>query len=315
VKFNVLNNGSAFYGTNPIYWYFVAGVPAVLLTSLIFVVIGISKSKRWDLALLLIWNIIYLSTASHKEFRFLLPALGPAHIFAAFAAAHRKVLLKDMKKKLQGDWRPAGGKRVAQIINLDKWSGVVIVLVTLGLQAPAAALFSRLHQAGTISAVDWIANENNFAAYTAVAPSVAFLMPCHQYPFYASVHRPIRMTFLDCSPPLRPPQTLLKPYIDEAHRFHIWPETFLVEAYGSGNASAPPPSRDINGEEVPWPPEPGRPLPTHVVMYKRMREASQTWLSSHKFKEVYRATHTEDWLSFDSRASEEVVILARSPKK
>ena len=35
---------------------------------------------------------------------------------------------------MQGDWRPAGGKRVAQIINLDKWSGVVIVLVTLGLQ-------------------------------------------------------------------------------------------------------------------------------------------------------------------------------------
>ena len=131
----------------------------------------------------------------------------------------------------QGEWRPAGGKRVAQIVNIDKWSGWVIVMLTLGLQVvtivvmmmivvvvkvvvmmtiamqgPAAALFSRLHQAGTVSAVDWIANESNFASYTsgdvrrvmrhvrrvtyfAVAPSVAFLMPCHQYPFYASVHR------------------------------------------------------------------------------------------------------------------------------
>jgi hypothetical protein len=66
---------------------------------------------------LLAWNIVYLSTgplnpnpkplssrapaASHKEFRFLLPMMGPAHIFAAFAAAHRKSLLKDMKKRLQ----------------------------------------------------------------------------------------------------------------------------------------------------------------------------------------------------------------------
>lgn len=34
----------------------------------------------------------------------------------------------------QGDWRPPGGKRVAQIVNVDKWSGVVIVILTLGLQ-------------------------------------------------------------------------------------------------------------------------------------------------------------------------------------
>jgi hypothetical protein len=93
----------------------------------------------------------------------------------------------------QGEWRPAGGKRVAQIVNIDKWSGWVIVMLTLGLQVlaivvvvvvvvlvwgvvimiitivtqgPAAALFSRLHQAGTVSAVEWIANESNFAAYT-----------------------------------------------------------------------------------------------------------------------------------------------------
>ncbi len=45
VKFNVFQNGSAFYGTNPIYWYIVAGVPAVLLTSLILVLIGIKQSK------------------------------------------------------------------------------------------------------------------------------------------------------------------------------------------------------------------------------------------------------------------------------
>ena len=44
---------------------------------------------------------------------------------------------------------------------------VVAVVVTFPLvQAPAAALFSRLHQAGTISAVEWIANDRNFAAYT-----------------------------------------------------------------------------------------------------------------------------------------------------
>lgn len=84
----------------------------------------------------------------------------------------------------QGEWRPAGGKRVAQIVNIDKWSGWVIVMLTLGLQVratvvvvvimiitivtqgPAAALFSRLHQAGTVSAVEWIADESNFAAYT-----------------------------------------------------------------------------------------------------------------------------------------------------
>lgn len=95
----------------------------------------------------------------------------------------------EVRDDLQGDWRPAGGKRVAQIINVDKWSGWVIVALTLGLQVvivmlmmlvmvimiidaclmcqgPAAALFSRLHQAGTVSAVEWIANERNFAAYT-----------------------------------------------------------------------------------------------------------------------------------------------------
>merc|ERR1711871_590632 len=160
-------------------------------------------------------------------------------MLAGCAAANMGSLLKLWRKKLfktlgVGD-EPHRNRRERDAVNLDKWGKILVAVGSLICHCGAIVFFGFAHQVGTVRAVDWIADESNFKGFrdSGVPERIAVLMPCHQYPWKAYVHRDADMSFLDCSPPLHPPLSTRQPYVDEAARFHFWPLTFLHQRYGT----------------------------------------------------------------------------------
>lgn len=49
---------------------------------------------------MVLWTVVALSSVAHKEFRFLLPILGPCHIFAGVACASAGVELKNWRARV-----------------------------------------------------------------------------------------------------------------------------------------------------------------------------------------------------------------------
>ena len=65
--------GSAVYGAHPWHWYLTQGVPAIVGTHLVFVVIAFVKERdypRQFLGVVLV-NLLFFSLVAHKEFRFI----------------------------------------------------------------------------------------------------------------------------------------------------------------------------------------------------------------------------------------------------
>lgn len=124
----------------------------------------------------------------------------------------------------------------------------------LGSQLLLAAYFSLVHQGGTVAAMDWLAAQPR-------VQSALFLMPCHSTPFYSHMHRPIPMTFLDCSPPgwaehvaelnVADPSAVVDPMLtsDELKRN---PANVLRRALQGGDAAR---------------------RPSHIVMFDKIVEA------------------------------------------
>jgi GPI mannosyltransferase 3 len=91
VRFNVIDNNSASYGTHPWHWYFTHGITAMLASLLPAVIWGIVRSicgrdslnvPLWPLGLGL-WGICVHSLLPHKEFRFILPSFELLLLYAA----------------------------------------------------------------------------------------------------------------------------------------------------------------------------------------------------------------------------------------
>lgn len=161
-----------------------------------------------------------------------------------------------------------------------------LVLVLSG--ALPAYYFSRWHQAGPIAAVEALARTATDRASSslrdgsvhgasaasgsdAFVVDVDFLMPCHSAPLYSHVHvgAPVRLSTLDCSPPLTSEAAAQSGAYDvkesasasaiarkatESGRFEADPCSFAKKRYGGGSsfsASSPP----------------SRTLPTHIVAF------------------------------------------------
>lgn len=84
-KFNLFQGGSSLYGSHPWHWNFSQGIPTVAGTLLPLILLGVVVAKRRWLAALAAWSAVTYSLQSHKEFRFLLPALQLAMPFAGVA--------------------------------------------------------------------------------------------------------------------------------------------------------------------------------------------------------------------------------------
>ena len=183
MRINVVEKISEFYGTHPWHWYASQGIPVVIGTFLPLVIYGMYQSNSTEnksLISMLIAVISSLSFQPHKEFRFLLPFVGPMLIFAAKSLAY--IEKQDYFKNRVGS---------KSILNR-----VLVFLVVTNFGA--AYFFTRVHKRGVVDVVKYLRRE----AYQDRVQSVVFLMPCHSTPLYSYIHLDIPMRIMTCEPPL-----------------------------------------------------------------------------------------------------------------
>ncbi|KAL0477071.1 GPI mannosyltransferase [Acrasis kona] len=217
LKFNVFENRSHMYGTQPWHWYLSQGFPVMLLTHTLLIVWLVYyriKNSTWPnpgtlkpLYLVLYVNVVY-SLFAHKEFRFVYPVLPLCFVFCGKALQQLNLIIASR----------SGG-------NLLKITLLALVIVP---QILFAFYFSVLHQRGTLAAMDSLRSRAD------QVKSVHFLMPCHHAPGYSHIHteKYIPMRHLDCSPiPAGSPEGTL----DEADQFYEDPLSFVNQMYKNEN--------------------------------------------------------------------------------
>ena len=175
LRFNLLVDGGAFYGSHPWYWY-LEGFAVTLGTFLPFGLIAVrhsAKSLQSQLFGVAI-SICLLSLASHKEYRFLLP------FFPWF------VLLTGHGLQITNAWL----KR--------KTASRCLLLMVFLPQIIAAFFFCLVHQRGAEAVMKHLRQHP--------ADGVFFLTSCHATPFHSFLHGQKTLGFLDCSPGHGSPQ-------------------------------------------------------------------------------------------------------------
>eukprot|EP00736_Rhodelphis_marinus_P007584 Rmarinus@m.5405 len=135
--------------------------------------------------------VTILSMIPHKEFRFVLPVLP-----TLFAYVGRGISIAARWHHTLAMWFLA-------------FAAAANILI--------ASYLGIFHQRGAISAVNDLSS--TFYLHESSAGSIHFLMPCHLYPYYAHMHTPVELAFLDCSPrhifhpedAIRPMETIATP--------------------------------------------------------------------------------------------------------
>lgn len=206
-KFNVLEGVANFYGTQPWYWYFTMGLPAILGFFMIPFVFAIMQTLRrpemypdqMNLLYSILFALIVYSLLPHKEFRFILPLLPIClHITTTFLS----------------NW-----SRKASYFTI--W--IVALFFLISNLVPAIHL-SLVHQRGTndiMESIERIARE--YRDENGSQAKILFLMPCHSTPWYSHVHQNVSMRFLTCEPNL----TNKRFYVDEADKFFTYPKNWI----------------------------------------------------------------------------------------
>ena len=160
-----------FYGTHPWHWYVSNAVPTIFAAHLPFIIYGVYLTWNTTKVPLIAatWFISIFSCLAHKEFRFIYPVLPLLLPYAGYTAA-----------KLAID-------------HPRMWYKLVLPLFVV-LNVSAGVYFNSVHQRGVLDAVKWLSEGPS-------VDSVGFLMPCHSTPYYASLHKDVKMWFLTCEPP------------------------------------------------------------------------------------------------------------------
>ncbi|CAI9782990.1 unnamed protein product [Fraxinus pennsylvanica] len=209
LKFNFLSSGGDYYGTHAWHWYITQGFTAMLFTFIPFSISGIIMSKQWKLSGLIAWVLGIYSLIGHKEFRFVLPVLPIALMFAGYTLA-----------KMRGS-DPSESKMKEKLgSNINYFSRVHLsVFFLLVTNLPMALYMSTVHQRGTEDVMNYLSVE----AINNKVESILFLMPCHATPYYSTLHRNLPMRFLDCTPSEE------KGILDESDQFLMDPVGFATE--------------------------------------------------------------------------------------
>ncbi|KAK1265455.1 hypothetical protein QJS04_geneDACA011465 [Acorus gramineus] len=214
LRFNFLSSGGDYYGTHKWHWYFTQGFTVMLFTFLPFSVVGIYQSKEWKLSGLLAWVLGVYSLLGHKEFRFVLPVLPVALMFAGYSLA---TLSNHYSFDYQRKRLPCTCSRFPSRMSL-------IVSVLLLTNLPMALYMSLVHQRGSEDVMKFLASE----APDQKVKSILFLMPCHATPYYSTLHHNLSMRFMDCSPSDE------DGYMDESDRFMMDPVGFTSNLLSNG---------------------------------------------------------------------------------
>ncbi|XP_057962647.1 mannosyltransferase APTG1 isoform X2 [Malania oleifera] len=182
------------------------GFPVMVFTFLPFTVVGIFLSKQWKLSGLIAWVLGLYSVLGHKEFRFVLPVLPIALMFAGYSLAM-------MKKTDSSESKRKGSLNIRAKFPSKRQLTIVFLLAS---NVPMALYMSLIHQRGTEDVMNYLSVE----ALNGKVKSILFLMPCHATPYYSTLHRDLPMHFLDCTPSAE------KGTIDESDRFMMDPVGF-----------------------------------------------------------------------------------------
>lgn len=226
LHFNIAQSLAVFYGKNRWDYYLTEGIPLLLTTSLPFAVIGIyqqafqgfitgkdissdnaTASAPSTIAWMVVFVTVCLSLISHKEVRFLYPALPALHLISATPLSNFTKFPSRLKKLL-----------IVVLISVNLFIGVYL---------------TQVHQRGVLDVLHYLRSqhESHFQVQTgqdAGIMTVAFLMPCHSTPWRSHLIYPsIDAWALTCEPPLDMPLRQREAYLDEADQFYADPFAWL----------------------------------------------------------------------------------------
>lgn len=211
LRVNVLESVSSFYGTSPWHYYFVQGLPLLLIGYLPFTLFDMLRSKSSHSTLLVVFIVGVFSLLKHKEVRFIYPIIPILH-------------LKTLNAFLKGRGSFIFSKAVFAVIIL--------------LNIIVATFFNTVHQQGVMKVLQYLRNEPSQPSPDgSLTPlSIGFLMPCHSTPWQSHIHRPEldswdKLWFLTCEPPLGLNISERANYIDVSDQFYNDPETFISKHF------------------------------------------------------------------------------------
>lgn len=202
VRFNVLEGGSAAYGSQPWHFYVTQALPAVVGTMLPLLVLGTYRygnrsARTREPILASIGLILSLSFISHKEMRFLLPVM---YVFMTFIGAYLSDILHD-----SNDDDPDAVRRKKRTRRRRRRSAgcccgcsphVPVLGTLLATNGLAALYLCQVHQRAPLDVMAYFRGRSEEDVR-----SILFLTSCHATPYYSHLHRDLPMRFLDCSPP------------------------------------------------------------------------------------------------------------------
>ena len=171
---------------------------------------------RLTLAKLACAQLIAYSLPSHKEIRFLLPALQLIMPFCGRGASVVATSGWSRRRRRPLTRSPSTTATATATASLPPNRGIVVSLFSrlrwpsakhsvaamILLQLPITLFFSLYHQRGQVAVLDVLCHlpiaRHDGSSHT--HNSVLFLTPCHTTPYYSYIHHNISMRFFDCSP-------------------------------------------------------------------------------------------------------------------
>jgi len=249
-SFNILEGNGVLYGTQPWYWYILAGLPAILGTVLPVTILGFTRwypndnQAKHQVVLLSIVGVYTLlhSISAHKEMRFLLPVLP---LSCVISAPYCHSLFRDWQTCI------VEGKPQKTSKHSQKRRLVFISLIALP-NALAFCFFGLIHQRSPLEINAEIVRQLQTSPQINKMPSenavlVHYLTDCHATPLYSYLHTGslnvhLLAQTLDCSPTCRANVT----YECESDAFLRNPLQFVKDAYGPAVTSITP----ITGKKV-----------------------------------------------------------------
>jgi phosphatidylinositol glycan class B len=195
---------------------------------------------------------------------------------------------------------------------LARW----FVRLGLAAQIPLAMYLSLIHQRGMETIV------NKYVSKLTVEDDVFdggvhFWTPCHEHPFYASVHKNLTMRYLECDPPNA---SSVSSHLSSGNwrAFEKNPLAFVERKYGksSGLKCDDDDVNDVNDDAdedaKTSDDEANNLLPSHVVVFQRERDILWNWFQSFQFEEIANEFHAH--LSVDRPGQERAHFFARRKK-
>ncbi|KAH8583713.1 dolichyl-phosphate-mannose-glycolipid alpha-mannosyltransferase [Cryptosporidium sp. chipmunk genotype I] len=294
VKFNLIGDPGQIYGSNSKLYYFTETPVVTLLSYLPLLILGITDSFNSGSQILKISQIstlitmIFLSTTSHKELRFIIPYF-PIILITVGLGVYKVIT------EIQNSFK-MGHNNSVRLLSSVKISRLFInkkyILATLLIQIIPAFFFTTIFQRGGESAVKYLSNLN-----LQKNDSIFFVSQCHMYPAYSYLNRDVKFGFFDCSPPINQANQLKN--LNEILWTHPNTTQFLEEIFVLNpllNPSYPSPyisssipmventSNSDNCLNYRFNTKLSGNLPTYFVIHSHFNENLQDWLQKHNYK-------------------------------